>query len=235
MVVHLATSGGVATVASVALIGYVAGATAHEADRRARALHAYLTRADGALRSYDYDRASDWTRRARGIDPESNAVRRSEAALQRGREDERAYRRAKRLHAEGRYAEAVRTLRRLGGYRDAETLRGRYRREGAKELLREARRSFGRSPPRALANLRAAARLDPRVARTTQYRHLRARAKQAAATRRARAREREERYLDIPTDDELGLDDEAGRGGGGSFGDDSGGRDRFDVPFVPFD
>lgn len=236
--VHLATSAGVATMATAALLGYVAAATAHHDDRQAETLAHYLTRGRDSMRKYDYDTARDWVRRAKGVDPESEAVRRAADDLRRRERLEWDYRRARRLRAGGRYASAMGKLAPLGSYREADALRQRYREEGIRTFLKRARRSVENKPSRAVADLRAALRLDRRVARTASYKRLRGRAKRAVTLRRARAREREERYLsDVPNDEERRLDDLYGGSGGGDGldGDDSEGRDRVDIPFVPFD
>jgi len=129
--VHLATSAGIARVATVGLLGYVAAATAHHSERREKAVAAYLGRGEDSMRRYDYDAASSWLGRAREADPGSDAVRRSQAGLERRETLERDYRRAKRLRADRRYAAAIRTIESLGSYRNAAALRRRYREGGS--------------------------------------------------------------------------------------------------------
>ncbi len=231
---HLATSAGVATVATIALVGYTAAATAHEADRRARALHAYLARSNDSMRNHDYDATSEWLQRAMALDPEAAAVRHAQAALARGRENERDYRRAKRLRSERRYASALRVLTGLGSYRDAETLRRRYQEEGVKAFMRRARRSVADKPSRALADLRRASHLDRSVARTRLYKDLRAEAKQVAAARRAMNRGQAERHLGAPPAEGFYGYENYGGSGGGSYGEGSAGTDRL-PPYVPFE
>ena len=175
------------------------------------------------MRSFDYDATSDWLRRAKALDPESEAVRRFQAALARGRENERRYRSAKLLRSKRRYASAVEVLKGLGNYRMAETLRRSYQEEGVKAFMRRARRSVADKPSRALADLRRAVRLDRSVARTGDYRDLRAEAKQVVAARRAVAREQMESYVQLPSDEVLyGYEDYRGSGAG-SYGEGSAG------------